>query len=158
MHEQRNLFARWTVIYCSRTVIIQEELNIKRPTPKLLSKTGAVIILKQVFPNKEATWNKERARYKIWNCESYLSTVIHGLQIMDELVKALMGRYPEAVLQFEDFNMQHATPLLARYRDHHLCFNDDVQACCHFSHACMSGPCPDIAGCSQNRVGKTSAG
>ncbi len=46
---------------------------------------------------------------------------------MDELVKALMGRYPQAVLQFEDFNMAHAAPLLERYRDHHLCFNDDIQ-------------------------------
>ena len=46
---------------------------------------------------------------------------------MDELVKALMGRYPRAVLQFEDFNMEHAAPLLERYRDHHLCFNDDIQ-------------------------------
>ena len=44
-------------------------------------------------------------------------------------MKALMGRYPNAVLQFEDFNMEHATPLLDRYRDHHLCFNDDIQAC-----------------------------
>lgn len=49
------------------------------------------------------------------------------VQIMDELVKALMGRYPQAVLQFEDFNMAHAAPLLERYRDHHLCFNDDIQ-------------------------------
>ena len=48
-------------------------------------------------------------------------------QVMDELVKALMGRYPQAVLQFEDFNMEHAAPLLERYRDHHLCFNDDIQ-------------------------------
>ena len=46
---------------------------------------------------------------------------------MDELVRALMGRYPRAVLQFEDFNLEHALPLLDRYRDHHLVFNDDVQ-------------------------------
>ena len=55
------------------------------------------------------------------------SLCLAWLQIMDELVKALMGRYPDAVLQFEDFNMEHATPLLERYRDHHLCFNDDIQ-------------------------------
>ena len=48
-------------------------------------------------------------------------------QIVDELVRALMGRYPRAVLQFEDFNLEHALPLLDRYRDHHLVFNDDVQ-------------------------------
>ena len=48
-------------------------------------------------------------------------------QIVNELVRALMGRYPRAVLQFEDFNLEHALPLLDRYRDHHLVFNDDVQ-------------------------------
>ena len=49
------------------------------------------------------------------------------MQIVDELVKALSSRYPNAVLQFEDFNLAHALPLLERYREHHLCFNDDVQ-------------------------------
>ncbi|KAK9904347.1 hypothetical protein WJX75_009960 [Coccomyxa subellipsoidea] len=48
-------------------------------------------------------------------------------EIVDELVRALTSRYPNAVLQFEDFNMAHALPLLERYREHHLCFNDDVQ-------------------------------
>ena len=38
-----------------------------------------------------------------------------------------MTRWPNAVLQFEDFNMAHAQPLLERYRDHHLVFNDDIQ-------------------------------
>ena len=38
-----------------------------------------------------------------------------------------MSRWPNAVLQFEDFNMAHAQPLLERYRDHHLVFNDDIQ-------------------------------
>ena len=53
--------------------------------------------------------------------------VASSVQVIDEVVKALMGRYPQAVLQFEDFNMEHAAPLLERYRDHHLCFNDDIQ-------------------------------
>lgn len=38
-----------------------------------------------------------------------------------------MGRWPNAVLQFEDFQMKHALTLLNRYRDHHLVFNDDIQ-------------------------------
>ncbi len=46
-----------------------------------------------------------------------------------QFVKAVMGRWPNAVLQFEDFNMAHAQPLLERYRDHHLVFNDDIQVC-----------------------------
>ena len=45
-----------------------------------------------------------------------------------QFVKAVMTRWPNAILQFEDFNMAHAQPLLERYRDHHLVFNDDIQA------------------------------
>ena len=50
------------------------------------------------------------------------------MQIMDEFVKAVMGRWPTAVLQFEDFNLAHAHPLLNRYRYCHTVFNDDIQA------------------------------
>lgn len=48
-------------------------------------------------------------------------------EIMDEFVKAVMSRWPKAVLQFEDFSLEHAYPLLERYRHHHLIFNDDIQ-------------------------------
>ena len=48
---------------------------------------------------------------------------------MDEFVKAVMARWPKAVLQFEDFSLEHAHPLLGRYRRHHLVFNDDIQVC-----------------------------
>ena len=48
-------------------------------------------------------------------------------EIIDEFVTAVMGRWPNAVLQFEDFNIQHALPLLERYRPWHCMFNDDVQ-------------------------------
>lgn len=44
-----------------------------------------------------------------------------------QFVRAVMGRWPNAVLQFEDFNIEHALPLLERYRYHHTVFNDDVQ-------------------------------
>jgi hypothetical protein len=30
-----------------------------------------------------------------------------------------MDRWPNAVLQFEDFSNDHALPLLERYRQHH---------------------------------------
>ena len=43
-------------------------------------------------------------------------------------MKAVMGRWPKAVLQFEDFNLANAHPLLQRYRNSHLVFNDDIQA------------------------------
>ncbi|KIZ05113.1 hypothetical protein MNEG_2849 [Monoraphidium neglectum] len=48
-------------------------------------------------------------------------------ELLDEFVKAVTSRWPEAVLQFEDFSIEHALPLLKRYRDHHLVFNDDIQ-------------------------------
>jgi len=47
--------------------------------------------------------------------------------VLDEFVRAVMGRWPKAVLQFEDFNMAHAAPLLERYRHHHAAWNDDIQ-------------------------------
>ncbi|KAG2502128.1 hypothetical protein HYH03_000618 [Edaphochlamys debaryana] len=47
--------------------------------------------------------------------------------IIDEFVAAAMSRWPNAVLQFEDFSIDHAKPLLERYRTHHLVFNDDIQ-------------------------------
>lgn len=49
------------------------------------------------------------------------------MAVMDEFVRAVMRRWPRAVLQFEDFNMAHAAPLLARYRHHHAAWNDDIQ-------------------------------
>lgn len=47
--------------------------------------------------------------------------------IMDEFVAAVTHRWPQAVLQFEDFSTSHALHLLERYRYNHLVFNDDIQ-------------------------------
>jgi hypothetical protein len=49
------------------------------------------------------------------------------VELMDEIVTALTQRYPKAVLQFEDFAIDRAKPLLERYRYDHLVFNDDIQ-------------------------------
>lgn len=38
-----------------------------------------------------------------------------------------MGRWPKAVLQFEDFKTDRAYYLLERYRHAHRVFNDDIQ-------------------------------
>ena len=46
---------------------------------------------------------------------------------VDAFVRAVQGRWPRALIQFEDFSGDHAFPLLARYRDDILCFNDDIQ-------------------------------
>ena len=47
--------------------------------------------------------------------------------LVDEFVQALFKRYPRALLQFEDFSSHVAAPLLDKYRNKVLCFNDDIQ-------------------------------
>jgi malate dehydrogenase (oxaloacetate-decarboxylating) len=49
------------------------------------------------------------------------------LAFVDAFVDAVKRVWPDALLQFEDFAFQHATPLLGRYRDQLCMFNDDVQ-------------------------------
>lgn len=46
---------------------------------------------------------------------------------VDEFIQAIKVRWPTALLQFEDFAGDHATPLLNRYRNEFCCFNDDIQ-------------------------------
>ncbi|MEM6639063.1 MAG: NAD-dependent malic enzyme [Pseudomonadota bacterium] len=48
-------------------------------------------------------------------------------ELVDELVAAVADRFPDALLQFEDFSTPNAIDLLARHRDRILCFNDDIQ-------------------------------
>ncbi len=47
--------------------------------------------------------------------------------LVDEFVSAAFDRYPNALLQFEDFLTPNAYRLLGKYRDKILCFNDDIQ-------------------------------
>ncbi len=46
---------------------------------------------------------------------------------IDEFVTAVKKRFPHVLLQWEDFAQQEANPLLERYRDKLLTFNDDIQ-------------------------------
>lgn len=46
---------------------------------------------------------------------------------IDEFIQAVKTRFPDALLQFEDFATDNAVKLLAKYRDELLCFNDDIQ-------------------------------
>jgi malate dehydrogenase (oxaloacetate-decarboxylating) len=48
-------------------------------------------------------------------------------QFVDAFIQAVKMRWPNVLLQFEDFAQDHATPLLNRYRDQLCCFNDDIQ-------------------------------
>ena len=46
---------------------------------------------------------------------------------VDQFVDALHDRFPNVLLQWEDFASHNATRLMTRYRDHILSFNDDIE-------------------------------
>jgi len=46
---------------------------------------------------------------------------------IDQFVQAVKQEFPETCLQWEDFANSHARPILERYRDELLTFNDDIQ-------------------------------
>ncbi len=48
-------------------------------------------------------------------------------EFIDEFVQAVQKNFPKCCIQFEDFNIKHAEPLLTKYRDQVCCFNDDIQ-------------------------------
>lgn len=48
-------------------------------------------------------------------------------EFIDTFIKAVKRRWPNVLLQFEDFAQPKAMPLLERYRDEICCFNDDIQ-------------------------------
>lgn len=48
-------------------------------------------------------------------------------EFVDMFIQAVLRRWPDVLLQFEDFAQPNAMPLLERYRDKLCCFNDDIQ-------------------------------
>jgi len=55
---------------------------------------------------------------------------VHGdefYEIADEFVQAAITKWPNVLIQWEDFTNDKAFPLLNRYREDVLCFNDDIQ-------------------------------
>jgi len=48
-------------------------------------------------------------------------------EMVDEFMEAVFDRWPNTVVQFEDFESSKAAPLLAKYRSRFRCFNDDIQ-------------------------------
>lgn len=60
----------------------------------------------------------------------YPHTRVEGaayLALVDEFMEAITDRFPDVLVQFEDFLTPNAYGLLQRYRDRALCFNDDIQ-------------------------------
>ncbi|MFU1924603.1 NAD-dependent malic enzyme, partial [Klebsiella pneumoniae] len=48
-------------------------------------------------------------------------------EFVDLFIQAIKRRWPNVLLQFEDFAQTNAMPLLERYKDELCCFNDDIQ-------------------------------
>ncbi|HJW29420.1 MAG TPA: NAD-dependent malic enzyme [Saprospiraceae bacterium] len=48
-------------------------------------------------------------------------------QMVDEFVQTVQSKYPDVLIQFEDFQTANAFKLLEKYQDKVLCFNDDIQ-------------------------------
>lgn len=48
-------------------------------------------------------------------------------EFVDQCLQAMVHRWPNVLIQFEDFSQSHAMPLLEKYKDNLCCFNDDIQ-------------------------------
>jgi len=74
------------------------------------------------------TNNEERLadpEYLGWRHERITGDVYYDF--VDRFVQALKQELPLTLLQWEDFSKTHARPILDRYRDQLLTFNDDIQ-------------------------------
>eukprot|EP00850_Spirogloea_muscicola_P005680 SM000026S08929 [mRNA] locus=s26:564450:569220:- [translate_table: standard] len=49
------------------------------------------------------------------------------MALVDEFVAAVKDKWPNALIQFEDFKTEHAIEILERHRKDAFCFNDDIQ-------------------------------
>jgi malate dehydrogenase (oxaloacetate-decarboxylating) len=74
------------------------------------------------------TNNKERLddpEYVGWRHERITGEAY--FDFVDQFVQAVKQEFPETCLQWEDFATPHARPILQRYRNQLLTFNDDIQ-------------------------------
>lgn len=78
---------------------------------------------------------------------------------IDEFVAAVREQLPAVLLQWEDFATAHALPILARYRDKMLTFNDDIQGTAAVALGALHGAA-QVAGrpLSQQQVVMLGAG
>ena len=58
---------------------------------------------------------------------------------VDLFVQAVKRKFPDVLLQWEDFAQTHAGPLLDRYRDQLCTFNDDIQGTAAVTTAHLAG-------------------
>jgi len=75
------------------------------------------------------TNNAERLKdpeYLGWRHERITGQAYYDF--VDQFVQAVKHEFPKTCLQWEDFATPHARPILQRYRDELLTFNDDIQS------------------------------
>ncbi|QYK04281.1 NAD-dependent malic enzyme [Shewanella zhangzhouensis] len=48
-------------------------------------------------------------------------------EFIEAFMEAVHRRWPDVLIQFEDFAQKNAMPILERYKDRYCCFNDDIQ-------------------------------
>jgi malate dehydrogenase (oxaloacetate-decarboxylating) len=78
-------------------------------------------------------------RYMGWRHER-----ISGAEYSDfveAVMQAIQRRWPNVVVQFEDFAQSNAMPILERYRDQFCCFNDDIQGTASVCVATLLAAC-----------------
>lgn len=87
------------------------------------------------------------------------------IALIDEFMEACFTRWPNVIVQFEDFQNKWAFKLLQRYRNHYRCFNDDVQGTAGVALGGLLGavramgrPIEDLVKCKIVVVGAGSAG
>lgn len=64
---------------------------------------------------------------------------------VDAFVRAVKCRWPDVLLQFEDFAAHNANPLLAKYRHALCCFNDDIQGTAAVTVGTLLAACHHLA-------------
>jgi malate dehydrogenase (oxaloacetate-decarboxylating) len=80
-------------------------------------------------------------------------------EFVDLFVEAVKRKWPNVLLQFEDFAQPHAEPLLMKYRDQLCTYNDDIQGTAAVTAGTLLAAC-NILGkpLSQHRVAFLGAG
>jgi malate dehydrogenase (oxaloacetate-decarboxylating) len=60
---------------------------------------------------------------------------------IDQFIDSVHDRWPNALIQFEDFAQPNAMPILKRHRDRVCCFNDDIQGTAAVTLGCLLAAC-----------------
>ena len=80
-------------------------------------------------------------------------------EFVDMFINAVQRRWPEVMLQFEDFAQPNAMPLLEKYREKICCFNDDIQGTAAVAVGTILAACKSKnSKLSQQRVAFVGAG